>query len=301
MKKIVAVIVWFNPKKLGIDNIVFNIHSYLDYFDKIYIVDNSESDNSDICEKLSKYTYLKNKNKGGIAGAQNLGCKEALKDGFEWVMTLDQDSSFNKLMMEKYIFLFNKYSNNDEIVSFGTEVNNLNEYMDYLKWIRKKIFRPIKRFFIPFKQPAISEIEYKTFTIASGNIINLNAWSVLGGFDEYLFIEEVDSNFCHRIIRSGKKIAKFPQVILDQCFGEKKKFTLFPKLRPIYTDFRYFYVFRNKMIECLRFPEYKKSYKKHLKCFFIDYCINTVHPIKHLRVYFKARKEFKIFKKKYYD
>ena len=206
MEKIAAVIIWYNPKDLGLDKILFNISTYSDFFDKLYIVDNSQNDNSDICNFLSNSVYLQNKNKGGIGGAQNKGCQQAKSDGFNWVMTLDQDSNFDYGMVKNYIQLFNKYKNNTDIVSFGTEIKNLNEYIDYMKLFRIKLLRPIKHFFIPYKEVVRPEIEYKTFTIASGNIINLSMWAELNGFDEFLFIEEVDSDFCHRIINKNKKI-----------------------------------------------------------------------------------------------
>ena len=293
MEKIAAVIIWYNPKDLGFDKILFNISTYSDFFDKLYIVDNSQNDNSDICNFLSNSVYLQNKNKGGIGGAQNKGCQQAKNDGFNWVMTLDQDSNFDSKMIKNYIQLFNKYKTNNDIVSFGTEVKNLNEYIEYIKLFKIRVLSPIKHFFIPYKEVVRPEIEYKTFTIASGNIINLSMWDELHGFDEYLFIEDVDSDFCHRIINNNKKIAIFPSIVLNQCFGEKKKFTIIPKLMPIYSDFRYFYVFRNKMIQKRKYPEYKKSFKRNLIRFFVDYCINTIHPIKHFKIFIHAYYAYK--------
>ena len=64
---------------------------------------------------------------------------------------------------------------------------------------------------------------------------------------------------------------------------------------PIYSDFRYFYVFRNKMIQMKKYPECKKDYKKYLTKFFIDYCINTIHPIKHFKILSKAYTDYKIY------
>lgn len=62
---------------------------------------------------------------------------------------------------------------------------------------------------------------------------------------------------------------------------------------PIYSDFRYFYVFRNKMIQKRKYPEYKKSFKRNLIRFFVDYCINTIHPIKHFKIFIHAYYAYK--------
>ncbi len=99
MEKLAIVITWFNPNKENIKNSIKNLLSL--NFLYIYIVDNSQNDNSELLKEFSNCTYLQNFNKGGIAGALNLGCTKALEDGFLWCMTLDQDSIFEKEMLKK--------------------------------------------------------------------------------------------------------------------------------------------------------------------------------------------------------
>ena len=50
-------------------------------------------------------------------------------------------------------------------------------------------------------------IEYPERVIASGNIINLQAWNKVGRFDNSLFIDEVDHDFCHRLTQEKYKIS----------------------------------------------------------------------------------------------
>ena len=50
-------------------------------------------------------------------------------------------------MIKNYIQLFNKYKTNNDIVSFGTEVKNLNEYIDYIKLFKIRVLSPIKHSF----------------------------------------------------------------------------------------------------------------------------------------------------------
>ena len=49
------------------------------------------------------------------------------------------------------------------------------------------------------------------------------------------------------------------------------------------------------MIQMKKYPECKKDYKKYLTKFFIDYCINTIHPIKHFKILSKAYTDYKIY------
>jgi GT2 family glycosyltransferase len=67
------------------------------------------------------------------------------------------------------------------------------------------------------KEPAE---EYVDFCITSASCTNLNAWKNVGGFDEWLFIDLVDNDFCKRIIVSGYKILRINSLVLDQEFGK---------------------------------------------------------------------------------
>lgn len=123
-----AVVIWYKPETIGIEKILENINSYGPQVGKIYIVDNSPQENHEYFSRLSNSVYIYNNNKGGIAGATNLGVKQAQEDGFNWIMTVDQDSMFASGEFEKYLSLVEEYSRQDKTaVSFGPHINNLNE------------------------------------------------------------------------------------------------------------------------------------------------------------------------------
>ncbi len=90
------------------DTVKTNIQSYASYSDIIYVVDNSPEEtmsNREIASTIEKCVYIYNGNKGGIAGAQNKACQQAIKDGYEWLMTMDQDAIFEA---ESPSYLLNK-------------------------------------------------------------------------------------------------------------------------------------------------------------------------------------------------
>lgn len=146
MEKLAAVIIWYNPEDLGIETIIRNINSYNKYFSKLYIVDNSKTSNESLTTLIENCKYTQNYNNGGIAGAQNKGCEEAQKDGFEWVMTLDQDSYFQPEQIKNYIDKFNEYSQKDSsIKSFSLKIKDNSKTTAIIKLIQFKILSPIKR------------------------------------------------------------------------------------------------------------------------------------------------------------
>ena len=98
-----AVIVWYKPQEMHSPTASEAILTYASFFSKIYIIDNSDNDNSEIAKLIPNAIYIPNRSNLGIAAALNIGCAQALKDGFEWCMTMDQDSFFDTNEITRYI------------------------------------------------------------------------------------------------------------------------------------------------------------------------------------------------------
>lgn len=296
-----CLVVLYNPQIIGIETIKNNIISYARFCKKTYIIDNSESQDFGlkIATSFNNSEYIYNGNKAGIAGALNAGCTKALKDGFDYILTMDQDSYFEKEQIEKLIILTNEYAQKDyKNVSFSPKIKTLNENIYWTEWIRRKVLSPIKKKVLGKKYKKEATIKYPTEVITSGNIIKLSAWKEVNGFYEPYFIDEVDHNFCHRLKRAGYNIIEFSYCHLNHFLGEKT-FALFPKHLNSYPNFRLYYIFRNRFIERYLFPEYIKKYNKEIKNVFFDNCINTIHPIKNLKLFFKAKQDAEIFINKF--
>ena len=90
--KVEGVVVLFKPD----DKMLDNINSYLGDLKKLYVVDNTPG--GDISDRFNdkKIKYIPLKENKGIAYALNVGAKEAIKDGADWLLTMDQDSCFEK-------------------------------------------------------------------------------------------------------------------------------------------------------------------------------------------------------------
>ena len=97
---ICGTVVLYNP----LENVKDNILSYLDLLDKLYVVDNSvNQDNQYLLPSSNKIVYINNKDNLGIAKALNIAFERAIKDGYTWVLTMDQDSKFLDDNFEKLI------------------------------------------------------------------------------------------------------------------------------------------------------------------------------------------------------
>lgn len=254
--KLSAIVVWFNPDEKCIEN----LRTYHPYVERIYVIDNSESDNLDMLAKISNVVYIPNFENKGIAAALNQGCERALSDGFSWCMTMDQDSSWEKDELRKYLTLVSENSNDSMNVSFAPSA----QYA-----VIPSVCSDIKHFLKSFLRrktgncpPEIREVVLCDRVITSGNIINLFAWKEVGKFYEPFFIDEVDHEFCYRLRENRFSIIKFPQVQMTHALGIQKK-TFWPCVT-FHRKKRLYYIHRNCSCQKTMHPKYfeKFAYKK---------------------------------------
>ena len=296
-EKLVATVVLYLTNKQGVEKVIENINSYAPFVEKIYIVDNRAFDNSEIAKKVSNSVYIPNLKNLGIATALNKGCELALQDGFEWILTMDQDSNFKSDELSNFLYLCEKhYIENQNIKSFAPEQNDSGKNVIAIsKWICFNILSPMKRKVFGTPKTLKKDVESVNYVITSANIIYLPIWENIGKFDEKLFIDEVDHDFCIRLKLHGYEIVKFNTCFVEHTLGNRK-ITLFPKYN-YQSDFRLFYIFRNLMIENARYGNlpFARNFKKEIWYYFKDYCIFDIKAIKHIFIFFRAQKAFKEF------
>ena len=99
MIKLAATVTFYNPTCKNVNN----INSYIECVDKVYIVDNSSKNNKKMVPNNPKIVYIANMDNLGVATALNIAAKMAIKDGFDWLLTMDQDSKFSDDNLKKMI------------------------------------------------------------------------------------------------------------------------------------------------------------------------------------------------------
>lgn len=240
--RLCGVVVWYNPEIQEINN----IKSYLHKLDKLFVVDNSIENNEQLLSNLENsctIEYISNGDNLGIAKALNIGCENAIKQGYDWILTMDQDSEFEKIMIEQYI-------------------NNVEDMIE-------------KDNSIVIFAPTILKTEgqksgYMNKVITSGNILNLNVYKEVGGFDNDLFIDEVDHDLCFKLISKGYKIYQFSNIFLKHKLGNPKNVKIIYKSFTMgnHSYIRKYYMIRNRCVIKERYPQYTNRYAseniKHL-------------------------------------
>ena len=251
--RLFGIVVVYNPN----NDVVKNIETYNKSLEQLYIVDNSDQETNHL-KKYAAVTanceYIYNNSNIGIAAALNKGANMAISNGGTWLLTMDQDSRFDSDGLKKLI-----------------------QYVVSARLFKIGIVSPLHKTKIT-GMPSEST-EFVETVMTSGNIVNLDAFQQIGGFDESYFIDAVDWEYCLRLGLAGFKVVRVNEVILEHELGN---ITFHKNIfgREIYTHnygcIRRYYISRNKLrISKRYFFSYPKKVAGWILSFFQDF-INVV-------------------------
>ena len=263
---ICGVTVLYNPT----EEVFENISSYLNGLNKLYLVDNSEIEDNVLKNKFLEFSpkieYIKLNGNEGIAKALNIAKNKAMKENYNWLLTMDQDSKFE----------------ND----------------DFLKMLNlvKKYFKKNIAIFSPFHKTIGSiyenkEMIEKDVVMTSGNLLNLKIVQKIGDFEEKFFIDEVDHDYCYRIKKENYKIVVLNEIILRHNLGNIREYKFFSVTNHNYI--RRYYITRNKLYMTKKYPFLRKRYIKGIFKDTIKIILVETDKIKKLKMIYLGIKDFK--------
>lgn len=222
--KIAATVILYNPNKI----VIQNISSYVNSVERLYILDNTEIPIIEITDSLKSFPntiYLHDGENKGIAARLNQVSNLASNEGYDWLLTMDQDSSFGENTFINYLNCLTSFEKKDKVSMFGT--NHVKEAGDV----------------------DICNAVNVNHLITSGSVLNLRLVNETGGFDEKLFIDEVDFEYCLRSVAKGFAIIQFVNIFLTHNLGQTSYHRSFKttKLtsRVLHSPVRIYYMTRN--------------------------------------------------------
>lgn len=232
--RIAAIVLLYNPT----EKVITNIETYINYVDKLYVIDNSDSRNLQVVEsvkKISKVMYISNNGNKGIGFAYNRAAEIAMKERFSWLVTMDQDSRCNNKMLNKII----NYISTVDTESIG-------------------IASPVHKIY-DHQQIRSREVQETMAVMSSGNFLNLSVYKRVGKFNESYFIDQVDYEYCLRINHRGYKVIVLGNAIMEHELGIVKKCN--GELYSFHSPIRIYYYIRNMLY--LR-QKYKNIYPEFI-------------------------------------
>ena len=196
---------------------------------RVVLVDNGSNNVESaalICDEYPNVSLIRNGENMGVAKALNIMFRYGGSIGAQWVLTLDQDSRVDDSFIEECSHLMQR----EEVVSISTlrrnrGIDRKTEYNESLS------------------------VETVNHCITSGNIVRLSAWKEIKGFNEALFIDCVDYEFCYRLRMAGYAIHRLNKVLLTHEVGRREERLFFGKkiLTNNYSPMRRYYISRNNV------------------------------------------------------
>lgn len=203
MLNICCSIVVYKPDR---NRLIENIKSIDNQVDQIIIVNNDFNEKNfldSLSDRNKKITTIHNNKNLGIAYALNQAINYADKNKFEWIITLDQDS-----------------------IVAASSVSKMMDYANSDIAIVAPLIRDQNRSFHNLVEDSIDYIEW---AITSSSITNINVWKLIGGFDNNMFIDLVDYDYCKRATLAGYHIIRVNSVVLDHQLGNGREHKFFGK------------------------------------------------------------------------
>ncbi len=237
---ICAVIVTYFPQTQVIDN----LRALAPQVARILVVDNGSP--PELLQPIVAAalglggTVTSMERNAGIAAALNRGLEYARQNGYTWLATFDQDSQSTPGMIGEMTRALDSYPAPQEVAivtpchvdrRLGFTVRDRDDQGAGARW------RALRT------------------TMTSGNLLRVDAALAAGGFDDGLFIDYVDHEFCLRLGRTGRRVLEASKATLLHSLGSmERRWFIFKRVTITnHAPLRRYYMSRNRLIVWRRY------------------------------------------------
>lgn len=210
--KVAAIVITYNPDPAEVER---NIKQYIDVVDRVIVWRNSADDFVFKGEGAEKVVYMGAGENEYIAKPLNRAIDWCLDNGVEWLLTMDQDSTW---------------------MDFAGFLEKVKE-QDHTQTI---VYAPSVNCHAVLENEA-NEVES---VITSGALHHVGRTKMLGGFREDYQIYWVDGEFCYWSRMNGYKVKVLRDFEMKQQFGRESKGPFGVSIAN-YSPLVYYYLFRN--------------------------------------------------------
>ncbi len=218
--KIAGIVTLYYPSTEDINN----INTYINDIDVLYVIDNTpDTNNKQRLPKNKKLIYILNNANLGVAKALNLGAQRAIQENYEWLLTMDQDTTLSKNIINDMKMALLK----EDVSKIGI----------ITPWHKTKLI----------DSKPTENIDFPNDVMTSGNLLNLNIYKKIGGFKDWLFIDGIDIDYCYNLKKNGYKIMRLNNLEIKHNLGDIKYKKIFGKniLSTNHNYIRRYYMARN--------------------------------------------------------
>lgn len=226
MSNIYAGIVSYNPE---LKRLKENISAIQSQISAVVIFDNGSNNIDEIQILVSEFmnvVLLKSEKNLGIAMALNQLMQWGYEKKYDWMLSLDQDSVCEKNFVT-------------EMTPYLTVEQNLG------------VVAPVimdRNVGVVGHNPK-AEYAHVNTCITSGSFSRISAWKEIGEYDESMFIDSVDFEYCYRMRKYGYGVIQVRGVQLLHELGksQKRRFIFWKIDVTGHSSFRKYYIARNNV------------------------------------------------------
>lgn len=208
-----------------IDRFSKSISAVFDQVDQIIVVDNDSCNFSNIKSTIKgRADIIRNEANSGIAIALNQIVTYAIEHEYQNILFLDQDSIVPFNIIKEYKYAINKYP--DSIIC---------PYINYENG--------------PKTLTQKNRLQLIDWCITSGSFASTGTLKKVGQFDENMFIDLVDLDYCIRAKKLGINVVQDNYVTLDHELGNLKYVKIGKHILWIenHNYLRKYYIIRNRI------------------------------------------------------
>lgn len=238
-----ATMVTFYPERTVVDNVA----ALLEQVERILIVDNGTTgDCADYVEQAAalsdRIELIRLGENIGVAGALNRAVEWAMDTDCVWLLEMDQDSRVTPHMVDTMLATYDAYPEPGQVamlcpvpreVATGTLIEH--EHRGQAR--RDARWREV------------------LWAITSGSLTKMSVLAEIGLYDEELFIDCVDADYCLRCDQAGFRILEVAGAVLEHRRGQQTRHRIAGKT--VYTSnhsaLRRYYIARNRVLMVRRY------------------------------------------------
>ena len=202
-RAVLAVVVAYHPEA----DFAARLRAIRGQVDALIVVDNGSANLEEVkaAAQAADARLVSNGANLGIAAALNIGAQAMLGEGHAWLATFDQDSAIPPDAITDLLALGASLPERERVAVLAMSRRDRVTGRDYHR--RGDVLE---------ETPAWRRVRT---TITSGGLVSRRAFERVGLFDEALFIDGVDHDFCLRCRAAGLMVIEARHVAMDHAIG----------------------------------------------------------------------------------
>lgn len=248
---LVAIFTTYEPSQ----GLLENLYALLDQIQEVIIIDDGSQSINSIevlkrCANVPNVTLYYNHNNSGIAYSLNRGIQKATDKGYEWALTMDQDSQVSPDFVDAIVQSLNQSPNRGKIALVTPRIFDARQPDK----VSKLLINNGKPWFSMVRMSP-NDRDDVLIAITSGCLTNIPKVQKVGGFPNSFFIDYVDTRVSLTLIQAGYHILYSGKAVLSHNLGVPESINLgVKKVRALnHNPFRRYYVARNTVYMYLEF------------------------------------------------